>query len=629
MSEKDIKYVGRDFDGFKSNLIEYAKNYFPNTYSDFETASPGTMFIEMAAYVGDVLSYYTDYALKESMIHRATERKNLYDLAQAFGYKPKVSLASSVEIDVYMKIPSTYTSTGGGGGTDGVNSVPDWDYAPIIEEGMVLATDGGTKFRTLDAVNFQASSSGNETVVTVHTANDTTGQPEYYLLKKTVTAISGEERSTAMINGESVKNAKLTIPDSNVIEVTSVTDADNNKWYEVPYLAQDTIFGANVNSNKFDPTLSNDRVEAPYILSLIKTPRRFVTRVTSDNKVQLQFGSGISAGSDIEITPNPNNVGLGLTGTQNQLDVAYDPSNFMYTKTYGKAPDSNLTINYTVGYGLDGNVTTGEITTIEAKTITQNSDDTSAGMLAIVEASLAVNNPGPASGGKSQETLEEIRNNALSHFSTQRRAVTKEDYVIRALSMPGKFGSVPKVFITQDSQIDIKTREEVANPLALNMYVLGYDKDKKLANCSNAIKKNLRNYLSQYRLMTDSVNIKNGYIINLGIDFEVVVLAGRNSRDVIARCIDKLKDLMKIENQQFMQPIIIKDLQLELSKIDGVQSVMKFDIRNKWRTSLGYSGNKYNMENANKGGIIYPSKDPAIFEVKFPDKDIRGRATQY
>ena len=628
MAEKDIKYVGRDFDGFKSNLIEFAKNYFPNTYSDFETASPGTMFIEMAAYVGDVLSYYTDYALKESMIHRATERKNLYDLAQAFGYKPKISVASSATLDIYMKIPSTFVTTADNA-QGAINSKPDWDYAPILEEGMILSTETGIKFRTLEAVNFQASSSANPTVVEIHTANATTGQPEYYLIKKSVVAISGENRTTTMINNSIAKNAKFTISDSNVVEVTSVTDADSNVWYEVPYLAQDTIFGDNVNTVEFDPTTSNDRVEAPYILTLKRTPRRFVSRITAKNKLQLQFGSGISSAADIDITPNPNNVGLGLTGTANNLDIAYDPSNFMYTKTYGKAPDSTLTINYTVGYGLEGNVTTGAINTIEVKTVTQNSDDTTPTMLGIVEASIAVTNPSPASGGKKEESIEEIRQNALAHFSTQRRAVTKEDYIIRALSMPGKFGSVPKVFITQDSQVDAKTREEIANPLALNMYVLGYDKDKRLANCAAAIKKNLKNYLSQYRLMTDSVNIKNGYVINLGIDFEVVVLAGRNSRDVVARCISKVKELTHIDNMQFMQPIIIKDIQLELAKIDGVQSVMKFEFRNKWRTSLGYSGNKYNMEDANKGGIIYPSKDPAIFEIKFPDTDIRGRATNY
>ena len=627
MATKDIKYIGRDFDGFKSNLIEFAQSYFPNTYNDFETASPGTLFIEMAAYVGDVLSYYTDYALKESMIHRATERKNLYDLAQGFGYKPKVSVASTAKLDIYLKIPGTYTTTGDVS-LAGESSEPDWDYAPIIEEGMVVKTEGDIKFRTLHAVNFQASSSIDPTEVTTHTVNETTGQPEYYLLKKSVTVVSGEKRSTTYI-GNGNKNQRFTIGDDNVIEVTSCVDSDGNDWYEVPYLAQDTIFSENVNNEKFDPTKTGDKVGTPYILSLKKTGRRFVTRINENNRVALQFGSGISTNADISILPNPSNVGLGLPGSTSNLTTAFDPSNFMYTKTYGKAPNQSLTINYTVGYGLEGNVPVGLINSVVSKTVTQNSDEITAGLASVVEGSIAVTNPEPASGGQSQETLEEVRENALAHFATQQRAVTKEDYIIRAYSMPPKFGSIQKAFITNDMQIDEKTREEVANPLALNMYILSYDNHKNLTNATTATKENLKNYLSQFRLMTDSVNIKNGYVINLGIDFEIVALAGYNSRDVVLRCIVKVKELLHIDRMQFMQPIIIKDLTLELSKVDGVQSVMKFDIRNLWRTSQGYSGNKYNLENANRGGIIYPSMDPSVFEIKYPNKDIQGRATTY
>ena len=360
MASKDIKYVGRDFDGFKSNLIEFAKNYFPTTYNDFDTSSPGAMFIEMAAYVGDVLSYYTDYALKESLIHKATERKSIYDLAQTFGYKPKVSVASTVDLDVHIKIPSTFKVTEAESDS-GINSKPDWSYAPIINEGMVVRTEGDVRFRTINSIDFQASSSVNPTTVTVHTANATTGQPEYYLLKKSVTAISGEKKTQTVSVTGIVKNRSETITDTDVVEIVSVVDADDNTWYEVPYLAQDTVFRENVNNSAFDPTTSDDKVNAPYILSLRKTARRFVTRVNEDDKLVLQFGSGISSESDIVITPNPNNVGSNLPGSTNRLDTAFDPSNFMYTRTYGKSPDSSLTVTYTKGYGLAGNVANGLI----------------------------------------------------------------------------------------------------------------------------------------------------------------------------------------------------------------------------------------------------------------------------
>jgi len=629
MASKDIKYIGRDFDSLKSNLIDFAKNYFPNTYNDFSTASPGTMFIEMAAYVGDVLSYYTDYALKESMIHTATERKNIYALAQAFGYKPKVSVAAAGTIDVFQVLPSTFmhsNETADGGDA----SKPDFRYAVILEEGMVVATDGGVKFTTTSAINFAASSSSDPTEITVYQTNATSGQAEYYLLKKTVKIKQGTQATATMTVGGVQKNRRFIINSSNVVEILSATDSDGNSWYEVPYLAQDTIFSENVNNETFDPVLAPDKVATPYILSLKKTSRRYVTRITDNNFVECQFGPGISTNSDADILPNPTNVGTSIAGSTNKMDRAFDPSNFMYTKTYGKAPDTTITFTYTNGSGIEGNVAQGLINTIETKNVTYLSDEYDATIMTnTILPSIICSNPTPTTGGKSEDTIEEIRQNALASFSTQKRAVTREDYIIRAYAMPAKYGSIEKAFITQDTQIDVKTNEEVANPLALNMYCLGYDGGKSLQKLNNATKQNLKTYLSQYRMFTDSVNIKNGYVVNIGIDFEIVVLPGRNSREVVLRCINIIKAHFHIDKMHFNQPIIVKDIILKMAAVDGVQSVLKVDIRNKWRETLGYSGNKFNLEDANKNGIIYPSLDPSVFEVKFPDQDIVGRAVTY
>ena len=217
----------------------------------------------------------------------------------------------------------------------------------------------------------------------------------------------------------------------------------------------------------------------------------------------------------------------------------------------------------------------------------------------------------------------------MAHFSTQNRAVTREDYIIRAYSLPPKFGSVNKVWMDQDMSIDNKTEKPVNNPLAMNMYVLGYNLDKNLTNLNSTTKGNLKKYLSQYRLMTDSINIKNGYVINMGINFSIVVLPGRNSKEVVIRCIDALKKEFHIDRMQFNQPIIVKDTILTLASVDGVQSVMNVSFLNKWREVDGYSGNKYDLELANQNGIIYPSLDPAVFEIKFPNKDIKGEVVTY
>jgi len=622
---KQIKYVNKTYSEFKQNLVEFAKNYFPNTYNDFTDASPGTMFIEMAAYVGDVLSFYTDYTLKENMIQYANERKNLINIAQSFGYKPKLSVASNVDLDVYQLIPSKNT-----GSSDGVVSQPDFDYAYLIESGMEVQSPDGIIFRTVRDVNFRESSSLSPTDVTVYQVGSN-GAPEYYLLKKSVAAVSGEPRSTTVTVGEAQKFYKIKINDDNIIGIDSVTDSDGNVWTEVPFLAQDTVFEENVNNFDFDPLLEPDSVQTPYILSLRKTGRRFITRITPDNRIELQFGSGISTNSDISILPNPENVGSNLPGTTSKLDIAFDPSNFLLSRTYGQVPSTTtLTINYTVGYGIAGNAPSNSISRINSRTIqytTEASLDNA--VVNIINNSLAVNNPSPATGGKSSETLDEIRQNALAYFSTQNRAVTREDYIIRAYSMPPRYGAIDKAYITQDQQILPSTGRATQNPFALNMYVLGYNQNKQLTNVSRATKENLRNYLSQYRLLTDAVNIKDGYIINIGVDFKVIVLPGRNSREVVLRCIKTVQDFFAIDKMQFRQPIIVRDLILALASTDGVQSVMDIRILNKWRESEGYSGNRYDIATANQNGVIYPSLDPSVFEIKFPQQDIRGKAVTY
>jgi len=618
---KDIKYSNKDFGGIKNELMSYAKNYFPTAYNDFSSASPGMMFMEMAAYVGDVLSYYTDYSMKENMIQHAQERKNLYSLAQSFGYKPKVSVASVVTIDAFIEVPATGT---------GAASAPDFDYAPILLTGMVVKSSGGIKFTTINDIDFAAESSVDTVDVSISRV-DGNGQPTHYILKKQVQAVSGEGQTKTITIGEPEKYKKILISDDNIIGIDKVVDSDDNIWYEVPYLAQDTLFESHINSSAFDPTQSTNSKETPYILSLRKTTRRFISNITSENKYELQFGSGISTDPDVEIIPSPSNVGKKIIGSSDNMDISFDPSNFLYTNTYGQVPtNTTLTVHYSTGYGIKGNVDSDQLTTIDSgKSFSFRVDGLNSNLKTTVEDSLTVNNPEPATGGKSTETLEEVRNNALAHFSTQQRAVTKEDYIVRAYSLPPKFGSVNKVCMEQDSQIDNKTEKPVNNPLALNMYVLGYNKSKNLTNLNSTTKGNLKKYMSQYRLMTDSINIKNGYIINIGINFQIVVLPGRNSKEVVLRCIDALKEEFHIDRMQFNNPIIVKDTILTLAGVEGVQSVMGVDFVNKWRESEGYSGNKYDLELANQNGIIYPSLDPAVFEIKFPNQDIKGEVVTY
>ncbi len=622
--KKDIKYINKDFSEFRENLVEFTKNYFPKTYNDFNEASPGMMFIEMASYVGDVLSYYTDYSMKETMLEHAQEKKNIYNIAQTFGYKPKLASAANTTVDIFQLVPRAGT---------GINSSPDYDYAFTIEKGAQFSTSDNIVFRTTTPVNFAHSSSTSPTDVSVYQINTSTGLPEQFLLKKTVPVISGEIKTKTITVGAAEPYLKVLVDDDSILAIESVTDSDGNLWYEVPYLAQDTIFAETVNSAAQDPTLSSDSVDAPYILKLKKTARRFISRVTADDKIELQFGSGISDNPDEEIVPNPQNVGSPLPGNVNNLDTSFDPANFLYTNTYGQSPyNTTLTVNYIIGYGLNSNVPSKSITTVKSKNISfDGTKSLETDKKAQAENSLQVSNTAPATGGTSVESLQDVKNNALANFSTQNRMVTKEDYIIRALSLPSKFGNITKAYIASDEQM-IKKYGKVTNtnnPLAVNMYVLGYDRDKYLTPANSTTKQNIKTYLSQYRMLTDAINIKDGYIVNFGIDFEITVLANRNTQAVLLKCVQALKDKFNIDKISFNTPIIIKDIYLALAEVDGVQSVIDVDVINYYSEADGYSGNKYSFKSATHKGIIYPSLDPSVFEIKYPDKDIRGRVVTY
>lgn len=624
-NKKDISYLGKDFGQFKRNLIEFTKQYFPNTYTDFNQASPGTLFIDMASYVGDVLSYYADINLRESLLEQASERGNIYDIAKALGYRPNNVVPAYVTLDVYQIVPATGT---------GVNVKPDFNYALSIKSGMrVKQNNGNSIFRTLDSIDFAFSSSYDTTEVTIYESDTATKLPTYYLLKKQVQAVSGEVKTATFNFNSAVPYDKVVLPDLDIIEIISVTEADGDNWYEVPYLAQDTIFESVPNLAENDPDLAVYRASSPSLLKLRKTAKRYVTRLRSDNRLELQFGSGISDNNDEEIIPNPTNVGNGLSSLRRNVDVNIDPSNFLYTRTYGQAPaNTSLTITYTIGNGIADNVPANVLTNV---TFIQYDDDinatSNANLVNFIKSTVAVTNAIPAAGAKTADSLQDIKNNALSNFATQNRLVTREDYIIRAYSMPAKFGSVAKAYIVPDDQIAQEAYEQnrIANPLAMNMYVLGFNQSKQLVALNDAIKENLKTYLGYYRILTDAVNIKDAFIINIGVQFEISVLSNYNSNEVLLNCINNLKDYFNVDRWQINQPIIKSEVLNLLGNVKGVQNVINVTFNNLYETSSNYSGNAYDLAAATKNGVIYPSLDPSIFEVKFPNQDIKGRVVNY
>ena len=664
---KNIQYLNKDFGEFRNNLIEYAKTYFPTTYSDFNESSPGMMFIEMASYLGDVLGYYIDDTLKESMIHTAEDKDNVVALANFLGYKPKVTSPALTKVAVYQLTPSKRRASGNL--YEGDNRFElDEGYLLRVKEGMELTSDTGVIFRTTELVDFNDD---YEREVSVYERNSLQ-EPTFYLIRKFVNAISAEEKEVNIEFGSPKQFDKIELVDTNIIQIYDVRDSNGNKWYEVPYLAQEMVYTDYPNTSQFDGDLAQFKDSVPSILRVTKTSRRFVRQVNPNNTTSIVFGAGNSTSSDETFLPNFKNVGLGLNNSIDRLGASFDPANFLKSKSYGQAPsNTTLTVRYLVGGGVEANVSKASIKRITKMEFDEDLslfDDDELQMYGTVKNSIAAENEIPASGGRGSETIDEIRENALAHFGSQNRAVTRKDYQVRALALPPKFGGVAKAFCAPDGELDnnspssilnnpdsleefaglvqklntgekkneteIKTelqrflvgktgQEEKNNPFAINLYLLGYNSSKNLTSLNKAVKENVKTYLSEFRLLTDGINLLDGFVINVGVDFEIMVYNSYNKREVMLKCITEIEKYFNIDDWAFNQPINISELELVIAGVEGVLSVPKCEIVNK--CGGVYSKHKYNVSNATKGKMVYPSLDPSVFELKYPGKDIKGR----
>ena len=599
---KNISYLNKTFPEFKASLIEFAKNYFPNTYTDFSEASPGTMFIEMAAYVGDVLSFYTDTQIQENFVITAKEKENLLNMAYSLGYRPKSSYASTTVIDFYQRVPIS-------------GSAPNLDYALIIPENIQLqSATTDVKFLTIDKVDFTDTGSVE---ISLYDANT-------YLFKKSTRAISAEVKSTTYTFGAPVKFTSVELNEPNFLQILSVSGSNSSEWYEVPYLAQSNVINKTVNTGA-----NADKV--PYLMSLLETPNRFVTRIKTDDIVELQFGAGMYVNdADSVIIPTPDTIQLGLVPSADTSDLVnnYNKAAVFYTKQYGIVP-TNLTlyVDYTVGGGINANVPANNIIKIlsTAGINASNPLYTNTSILTLV-----CNNPIPATGGRGGDTTEEIRLNTLNAFSAQLRAVTKEDYITRALSMPSEFGTLSKVYVEQASALSVQSGNDPLidnNPLALSMYVLAYDDNKKIETASLELKNNLKQYLEPFRMVTDAITIKNAFYIDLGLNFNITVIPGLSNKQILTDCILALQNYFDINKWQINQPIVISEIYSILLQIKGVQSVIKVEFVNK--SGGNYSPYSYDVAGAVRNGILYPSLDPAVFEIRYPDVDIQGRVVTF
>ena len=635
----NVNYTSKDFSTIKSDLIEYTKAYFPDTYKDFNETSPGMMLIELASYVGDVLSYYIDYNYKENVLATATEKRNVLRLAEFLGYKTTPKTPSLVRLKVTSDV-----------GVD-ANGQPDYSDAPqsSVDSGLQIKSNVNSEliFETLGEVDFTVSGSPDVPPVGPPTTFDSNGQASGYTLTRYIQAISGETKTKSFTISSPTKFLELDLGVTNVVEILDVKDSAGQKWYEVGYLAQDRILkeshytsdgrGHAHNQNIVGAVTAS--ISIPYTLDYISTNKKFVKKVDPDtNNTKLQFGNGlyrfnITGSSGASLFSMIEQQGVNLSGVPSSIiNASINNLTTNNSMNLGETPANTImTVTYRVGGGSTANAQAGEITDIV---------NAPTGVTSIT-------NLEPAGGGTDGQTVDEIRENAKTHFASQLRCVTREDYQARILNLPAKFGNIAKCYVHRLDDIS-----------GLKIYTLSYNQNRQLTQTPLLALNNLRTYLEQFRMINDSLDfgfelsdtIFTGYYINFGVNFEVNYDRRFNATNVKLETIDVIKDFFNISKMQFRQAINMSDLKYNILGLDGVVGIktlslfqnttqlLNFPATATSRQMSSYNGDgtsdsagesgygfRYEMGNATVDDVVRPSATPAVFELRNPDKDIYGR----
>lgn len=601
LRDKSIKYLNKDFDSLKRDLIEYTKSHHSGVFQSFNESSPGMALLELNAYVGDVLSYYIDQSFNELKQETARQEKNVVSFAKSLGYKPKGNRAARGTAHFMIEVPSTTNNIG--------EVVPDEIYSPILKKGAKIAGPNSTTFETLDNISF---SSSFERDVTGSRFDSTTGLPTHFALRKSVSIVAGETTQDTVVVGAFEQFKTIELSTQNVLEIISVTDSDGNEWVEVDYLAQNTVFDNDRNTG-------TDSSEVPFVLRYVSVPRRFIVdRDPVTNKTSIIFGSGNGLSFDDELIPNLADLALPLAGRNTFTSYSLDPQNFIKTRSLGLSPfNTTLTINYRTGGGLATNVPPGSIKNVSEAAFDFSSTTLNPSKKSSVEGSIEVINLDRTDGGGPPETISEIKANSAAYFATQNRTVTAEDYIARTLSIPEKFGKPDKVFVKKSN----------TNSLAIDLHVLSRDSNNHLITASANLKNNIKTYLEPHRMLTDGVNILDAKIINLKVSFGVVTGAKFNRSEILAKCLSEIKFYFDTNTQQIGQPVILSDLSANLQSILGVISVYEIKFSNAIGSigGLEYSTTRFDVRAHTNNNIIY-CPDDAIFEIKYPNVDIVGVA---
>lgn len=597
-------YLARDFDSFRADLLRYSRTYFGDKIQDFSEASVGGLFLDMAATVADSMSFYMDHQFKELGWSTAIEIDNVSRMLQEAGVKASGASPSSATVTIFLEAPSKLVNG---------NYVPDPDALPRVLQSTILASSSGISFATTEDIDFaETDRTGNLRATYLVGDVDSSNNPTSFILKRDVVCTSGNVTTETFTIGNSPSPFfTLTLVNTDVSSIMNVVDAEGNEYYEVQSLSQDTIF-------RTFPNLSSDSEEVSRSMAVVPAPRRFVTvSAPSTRATSLQFGGGAALTTEDDTIPDPETLAIPLYGKTTLSRFSLDPNSLLQTKTLGILPSSTtLSVTYRYGGGLSHNVASKTIRAVQLLRI-QFPDAATAAVAANVRSSLDVKNDFPARGGDNSLTLEQLRSQIPSARSRQDRIVTKEDLVARVYTLPSKLGRVYRAGV----------RPNPNNPLSSQLYVCTKDANGHLTTATDTLKKNLRTYLNEFRLINDAIDILDARVINFRVRFSIIINPNANKPLVLQNVINGLVGIMTINNFQIDQPILISDIQSTIINNTGVLSLVDLKIENVAISAQGrtYSVNSMNVGQSTVRGAVY-GPPGSIFELKYPNYDIIGSA---
>jgi len=598
-------YLNKDFDAFRAELVQYGQTYFSDKISDFTENGLAGLFVEMAAYIGDNMSFYLDHQFNELDIITAVESQNIERLVRNAGVKIQGASPATVSVSFYLEAPAVLKNN---------NYIPKISSLPIIRAGSILSANTGIQFELADDLNFGKTDTIGNLIATYSTMKkDSSGNPTSFALKMIGFCTSGITILENFTIPDSFTPFRtITMSNNNISEIISVIDSDGNEYYEVDSLTQDTVF-KRISNMGYDSDLVSENIE------LIPAPYRFIkTNSRKTGSTTIRFGGGNAEGTDDDTLPDPSEFAIPLYGKRKTISrFTIDPNQLLQTRTLGIAPrNTTMSVRYRAGGGLSHNVAAGSIKTVSVL-VTEFSSGTPSSTVSSIRSSVVVDNESAASGGESAMTLNELKSTALAFRNSQSRIVTKEDLVARIYTMPVAFGRVFRVGV----------RDNPSNPLASVVSIISRNSSGKLIVSPDALKENLRTYLNQYRLISDAIDIVDTMVLNVKISYSVVIDSISNKTLTIKNINNAIKTYMVIENFQIDQPIVTSDLVSIILGESGVISLVSFNVSNISGTVSDrvYSNENFSVAANTDRGIIIPTPG-SIFEVKYPDDDIVGTA---